>query len=251
MKANIVQIKDVTLESPIMIEGLPGVGHVGKLVAEHMVEELGGDKIIEIYSHHFPPQVLVMSDGTVELAKNEVYACSGGKYDLLILVGDYQSTTNIGHYELTNAYLDIAQKYGVTRIYTLGGYGVGHLVEKPRVLGAVNNIKLVDEMKGYGISFEEKEPGGGIIGASGLLLGMGEQKCIEAVCIMGETSGYIVDPRSAQAVLKSLSQALSMEIDMGALEDRAKDMEKIIARLKEMEQAPPISPIKEDLSYIG
>ncbi|MFC1787054.1 proteasome assembly chaperone family protein [Halobacteriota archaeon] len=251
VETSIVQIKDVTLKNPIMIEGLPGVGHVGKLVAEHIVEELGADKIIEIHSSHFPPQVLVMSDGTVELAKNEVYAFSGGKYDLLILLGDYQSTTNIGHYELTKVYLDIAQKYGVTRIYTLGGYGVGHLVEKPRVLGAVNNIKLVDEMKGYGISFEEDEPGGGIIGASGLLLGMGEQKGIDAVCIMGETSGYLVDPKSAQAVLRSLCQALSMEIDMGALEDRAKEMEKIIAKLREMEQAPSISPVKEDLSYIG
>lgn len=251
METSIVQIKDVILKNPIMIEGLPGIGHVGKLVAEHMVEELGAEKIIEIHSYHFPPQVLVMSDSTVELAKNEVYAWSGGKYDLLLLVGTYQSTTNIGHYELTGVYLDIAQKYGVKRIYTLGGYGVGHLVEKPRVLGAVNNIDLVDEMKKYEVSFEEDEPGGGIIGASGLLLGMGKQRGIDAVCLMGETSGYLVDPRSAQAVLRSLSKALGMKIDMRALEDRAKEMEKIIARLREMEQAPAIAPIEEDLSYIG
>ncbi len=251
METSIIQIKDVVLKNPIMIEGLPGIGHVGKLVAEHMVEELGAEKIIEIYSPHFPPQVLVMSDGTVELAKNEVYACSGGKYDLLLLVGAYQSTTNIGHYELTGVYLDIAQKYGVKRIYTLGGYGVGHLVEIPRVLGAVNNIDLVDEMKKYGVSFEEDEPGGGILGASGLLLGIGKQRGIDAVCLMGETSGYLVDPRSAQAVLKSLSKALGMKIDMRALEDRAKEMEKIIARLREMERAPAITPIEEDLSYIG
>ncbi|MDI6902368.1 MAG: proteasome assembly chaperone family protein [Methanocellales archaeon] len=251
METSIVQIKDVTLKTPIMIEGLPGVGHVGKLVAEHMVEELGADKIIEIHSSHFPPQVLVMGDGTVELVKNEIYAWSGGKYDLLILVGDYQSTTNIGHYELTRTYLDIAQKYDVKRIYTLGGYGVGHLVERPRVLGAVNDIGLVDEMRRYGVCFKENEPGGGIIGASGLLLGMGKQRGIDAICLMGETSGYLVDPRSAQAVLRVLSRALDMEIDMRALEDRAKEMEKIIARLREIERAHVRAPGEEDLSYIG
>jgi proteasome assembly chaperone (PAC2) family protein len=32
-----------------MIVGFPGVGHVGKLVAEHLVEELESTKIIEIY----------------------------------------------------------------------------------------------------------------------------------------------------------------------------------------------------------
>ena len=34
------RIKEVTLKDPILVEGLPGVGHVGKLVADHMVEEL-------------------------------------------------------------------------------------------------------------------------------------------------------------------------------------------------------------------
>ncbi|RQW77125.1 MAG: proteasome assembly chaperone family protein, partial [Methanothrix sp.] len=59
------RIKEVTLKDPILIEGLPGVGHVGKLVADHMVEELHAEKIIEIYSPHFPPQVMVKEDGTI------------------------------------------------------------------------------------------------------------------------------------------------------------------------------------------
>ena len=36
----VVRIKEVALKDPILVEGLPGVGHVGKLVADHMVEEL-------------------------------------------------------------------------------------------------------------------------------------------------------------------------------------------------------------------
>lgn len=246
----VITTNDVTLENPTMIEGLPGVGHVGKLVAEHMVEESGADKIIEIYSPHFPPQVLVMDDGTARLARNEIYVDQ--KHNLLILVGDYQSTTNEGHYELTRIYLDIAKKYGVKRIYTLGGYGIGKLIDKPRVLGAANKLELVDEMKKYGVEFKEDEPGGGVIGASGLLLGMGALEDIEAVCLMGETSGYLVDPKSAQAVLGVLSKTLGIDIDMSALEERAIEMEKIVAKLREMEkmQMKPIQ-VDTDLSYIG
>lgn len=249
-ETTVIQLKDVRLENPIVVEGLPGVGHVGKLVAEHMVGELNAEKIIEIYSPHFPPQVLVADDGTVKLVRNEVYADK--KHNLLLIIGDYQSVTNEGHYELTGVYLDIAEKYGVKRIYTLGGYGIGQLVDKPRVLGATNKPELVDEMKKYGIQFKENEPGGGIIGASGLMLGLGELRGIEAVCLMGETSGYLVDPSSAQAVLKVLSKILGIDIDMSALEKRAKDMEKIVAKLREMEKAQlkPIST-EEDLRYIG
>ena len=173
IKTTILRSKKPRLKNPILIEGLPGVGHVGKLVAEHMVAELGAKKIMEIYSPHFPPQVIVEDDGTVRLVSNELYAYkTKGKHDLLILVGDHQSTTNEGHYELCGVFLDIVEEFKVRRVYTLGGYGVGQLVETDTVLGAANSIELVRELKEYGVEFRANEPGGGIVGASGLMLGL-------------------------------------------------------------------------------
>ena len=250
-RIEVKRITDVKLKKPILVEGLPGIGHVGKLVAEHMIDELGAKKIAEVYSSHFPPQVIVLADGSVRMVRSELYAVNSGKQDLLILVGDHQSATNEGHYELTSAYLELAKENGVQRIYTLGGYGLGQLVEKPAVLGAVNNLALVEEMKRYGVVFKENEPGGGIVGASGLLLGLGGLMGIDGICLMGETSGYLVDPKSAQAVLTVLSKALNIDINMQALEDRAKDMEKIVARLREMEQTGMHEVAsEEDLRYI-
>lgn len=255
MKETIIKvIKKVKLEDPILIEGLPGVGHVGKLVAEHIVEELNAEKIIEIYSPHFPPQVLINDDFIAELVKNEVYAYkSDNKIDILIVVGDHQSVTNEGHYEVSGIILDIAQEYDVKRIYTLGGYGTGQLVENGTVLGAVNNTDMIEEMKKYGIEFRDNEPAGGIVGVSGLILGMSRFRNIDAACLMGITSGYLVDPKSAQAVLDVLCEILDLEIDTQALEDRAKEMEKIIAKIVEIEQMQMQHEIgaDEDLRYIG
>lgn len=255
MKETIIKvIKKVKLEDPILIEGLPGVGHVGKLVAEHIVEELNAEKIIEIYSPHFPPQVLINDDFIAELVKNEVYAYkSDNKIDILIVVGDHQSVTNEGHYEISGIILDIAQEYDVKRIYTLGGYGTGQLVENGTVLGAVNNIDMIEEMKKYGIEFRDNEPAGGIVGVSGLILGMSRFRDIDAACLMGITSGYLVDPKSAQAVLDVLCEILDLKIDTQALEDRAKEMEKIIAKIVEIEQMQMQHEIgtDEDLRYIG
>ncbi len=256
MKETVVRkIMEIELEAPIMIEGLPGVGHVGKLVAEHLIEELGAEKIMEIYSPHFPPQVLVLEDGTVKQVRNEIYACRPGKGipDLLIVVGDYQSATNEGHYELTGIFLDLAEEFGVRRIYTLGGYGTGQFVETPQVLGATNRLALVEEMKELGVVFHENEPGGGIIGVSGLLVGLGELRGIDGVCLMGITSGYLVDPKSAQEVLKVLCKALNIQVGMQALEERAKEMERIVGKLQEMEKAqmPYGGGGEDDLRYIG
>jgi uncharacterized protein (TIGR00162 family) len=219
---------------------------VGKLVAEHMIHELGAEKIAEIHSIYFPPQVLIEKDGVARLVNNEIYRCDGDR-EMLFLVGDYQSTSSEGHYLLSSFYLDIAEELGVQRIITLGGYGVGHLVEEPRVLGAVNMPRLQEEVAKAGAIFTHDEPGGGIIGASGLLLGMGALRDIEGICLMGETSGYLVDPRSAHSLLGVLCGILGMDVDTTRLLERAEEMEHLVEKLRITEQAKS----DEELNYIG
>jgi hypothetical protein len=243
-ETTVVEYGEKALNEPVMIVGLPGIGLIGKLVAEHLIGELKAEKIMEIFSPNFPPQVNVNPDGTIKLVSNEVYAWSGNDKtpDLLILVGDYQSVTNDGHYELAGIYLDIAEKFKARRIYTLGGYGTGKLIDVPHVLYATNKAEVVEEIKSYGAMFSEGELSGGIIGASGLILGLGELRGIEAVCFMGETSGYLVDPKSAQAVLGVLCKALNLTVDTKELEARAAEIEKIITKIKEMEQQQQPGP---------
>jgi uncharacterized protein (TIGR00162 family) len=239
------------LKDPILIEGLPGVGNVGKLAAEHLVDQLKATKFIEIFSKYFPPQVLVDDSGVVKLVNNEMYFLKreGADHDLIILVGDYQGLTPDGQYELSDRMLRIAQEFGVTMTFTLGGYGLGKLIEKPRVLGAVSHEDLVDEMKEFGVTFSKGEPGSGIVGASGLLLGLGKVYDMRSVCLMGETSGYFVDPKAAQAVLEVLSKVLKIEVDFSDLEDKAEQIDMLTSKLKETE--PQTEPRKEDLGYIG
>ncbi|MCU0861096.1 MAG: PAC2 family protein, partial [Methanomassiliicoccales archaeon] len=167
----------------------------------------------------------------------------------IFLVGDYQGLTPEGQYELSDFVMELVRKWGVSRIYTLGGYGIGKMVEKPRVLGAATDMETVEEMKGKGVVFSKGEPGSGIVGASGLLLGFGKIEGVKAVCLMGETSGYFVDPKGAEAVLRILASILGVEIDFRELESKAEQIDLITSRLKEIET--PQEPKREDLGYIG
>lgn len=235
------------VESPILIEGLPGIGHVGKLVAEHIIHELGANKIAQIHSIYFPPQVIIEDDSVIRLANNEIFFYKDDSHQILFLVGDFQSTSNEGHYLLADHYLKLAEEFGVRRIYTLGGFGVGHLVEEPRVLAAVNRIELKEEAAEAGATFENGEPVGGIIGAAGLLLGLSAYHDIEGICLMGETSGYLVDPKSATSLLKVLSSLIGITIDSTTLMERGVDMERMVQKLIDGEQAVH----DEELRYIG
>ncbi|MCX6666041.1 MAG: proteasome assembly chaperone family protein [Euryarchaeota archaeon] len=245
--------KKPKLKNPIFIEGLPGIGNVGKVAVEHLIEVVGAKKFAEVYCKDFPPQVFINPDGTVKLVNNEFYYWTAKKKnqrDIVFLTGDYQALSAQGQYELAEKILDVVEEFGVKQMYTLGGYGLGHEIKDPKVLFATTDADLVKKVRKFGAVFRKNEPGGGIIGASGLLLGLGKLRGFEGVCFMGETPGYLVDPKSAKAVLKVLTKITNLgDVDLSQLEKKAKEIEFIAQQLQEIEG---LSREKtDDLRYIG
>lgn len=241
------------LDEPILLEGLPGIGHVGKLAVEHIIEELGAEKFAELYSDYFPHHILIDSDGILHSVKNEFYFMKLGDKDVIVLVGDAQATESEGHYQVTRKILDLAEEFNVDQIITLGGLATGrYSKEESRVIGVVNQPELLDKFHELGISIEEES--GPIVGVSGLLLGMSKLRGIKGICLLGETHGMLVDHRSAQSVLNILSKILDFSIDTTTLSDRAKKTEEIIRKIREEERLRREKMAREedkDLSYIG
>ena len=104
-------------------------------------------------------------------------------------------------------------------------------------------------MKKHDVVFSKNEPGNGIVGASGLLLGLGSLKGVEGVCLMGETSGFFVDPNSAMFIVQTLAKILDREINVDGLSKKSEEMDAVTSKLKEMDEMP--EPSREDLRYIG
>ncbi len=245
------------LKDPLFIEGLPGVGNVGKLAAEHLIDEIEATLFAEIYSIYLPPQVLVDEDGIARLVNNLMYYKKGvgdKERDIIILTGDYQGMTPQGQYILTDRLLTIAKEMNVGMIFSLGGYGQGQMVDKPRVLGAVTGPELVEEAEERGIIFDQDHPASGIVGASGLLLGLGKSVYdMDGICLMGETSGYFVDPTAAREVLEVLTSYIGIsEISYEELDEKAAEVEALASKVMELEMSNLGKDTKrEDLSYIG
>lgn len=224
-------IEKPKLKNSILIEGLPGIGLVGKIAVEHLLDELKAKKFAEIYSPYLPPQVLIQADGTVKLVNMELYYHQEEKNDLILLVGDFQGITPDSQYQISGKILDFLEKFNLKKIFTLGGLGTGSIVKSPRVFGATTSKKLVKEMKKYKVIFRGD---GGIFGAAGLLIGLGMQRNYDGICLMGETHGQIIDARAAEAVLTTLTKILGIQVDMTKLEDKAKKTEEQMNRVKKM-----------------
>jgi uncharacterized protein (TIGR00162 family) len=243
------------LYKPVLIEGLPGIGNVGKMTVEYMVEKLKAKKFAEIYSDNFPYHVFINKKSVVELPKNELYFFKGKKQDLVFLTGDFQSMTPQGHYELTDAVLKFLKDLGVKMMITVGGFGVEGIPKEPRVLGAVTEEHIAEEFKEFGVSFEDGERVGMIVGASGLFLGLGKLQGLDGICLMGETFArpMFTDARASKSVLEILSRYFGIELDMNDMNKKAKELDKAITKAKELEEqmAKKLSKPSEELRYIG
>jgi len=262
MSTKIIELEKPKLRNPIFIEGLPGVGNVGRIAAGYLLEELKAKKFAELFSSHFMPFVLLHQSSAVHVLKNEFYYYKGKDRDVIILVGDSQSVNPEGHYEIAETILDYVEKLGVKEMITLAGLSVGEQVKEPKIIGAVSDPDLVKKYGGYGIDFEAGSRVGTIVGASGLLLGLGAARGMKGICLLGETVGFpiIPDPKSAEALLKVLIKMLKVKIDVSKLQKKVKEMEDFIKKIEEFQMRamgqmmkPQEKPgeQKEKLSYIG
>lgn len=267
MSTRIFELEKPKLKNPLFIEGLPGIGHVGRIAAQFLVEELKAKKFAELLSSHFMHYVLLQQSSSIHVLKNEFYyvkSKGSRQRDLILLIGDSQSIDPEGHYEIAHEILDYIKKFGVKDMITLGGLGIGEMKANPKVIGAVSDDGLNKQYKNFGIDFDAGNKIGTIIGASGLLLGLGKVYGMKGICLLGETSGYPIlpDPKAAEAVLKVLMKMLNVRLDINKLNKKVKEMEEFIKKIEEMQrkaigqmmqqQMPPKGKEgKEELSYIG
>lgn len=241
------------LENPIFIEGLTGIGHVGRTAVGYLVDQLEAEQFASLYSHHFPHWTFVNEEQEIDLIKNEFYFVKReeGQRDLIFLIGNAQSMDPLGHYRNTHRVIKFLNEIDIEDIITIGGYGKGEMVEDPSVLGVVSDSKLKEDYKDCDIKFDHSV--GKIVGASGLLLGIGKRYGLQGLCLLGETPGFLLsDPKATEEVLKILEKILDLEIDYSNLEDKIGEAEKVLKKIQKLQKEAQSSSDQEDkLGYIS
>ncbi len=231
----IKETASVNLENPILIEGLPGLGLVGKIAIRYLVKQLKAERFASLYSPHFPYFVLVGKKGGVRLLSGTFYFWKNrnGSNDLIFFTGDSQAQTIEGQYEISEHLLNFAEKHEVKMIVTIGGYRV-ETKEKPKVFGAATNKLLLDRALQAGAVMSPA--GSPIVGTAGLVLGMARFRKFDAVCLLGETRGYLPDPDAAKSVLEVLHAMFRFDVNLAGLDEEIEKAEKMVTRLQKIEE---------------
>lgn len=259
METEIDVTKEVDLEGATVIEGTPGIGHVGRLIAEHLIQELDAEQVADVYSPSLPPEVLVDSGKSRRTTVRVYYA---EEENLVIVTSDYISTDNAGHYHIAEALLDYIEENGASTVYALGGLdvseeepeeageglgdrmqegwrtgGMGPELKDPDIYGVVNDLALRDDLDSAGVLFDPDSEFGGVATVSGTLLNLGERRGVETAYLMGEVSGsHLVNPVTCEAVLEVLEDLAALDVGPEGLEERSIELEDLAMHM--IEESP-------------
>ncbi len=236
MKATYVkEFAKIEAHDPVLIEGLPGLGLVGKIAMRYLIKQLKAQKFAYLYSPHFPYFVLVNKKGNVRLLRGAFYYVKNpaGPQDLILFTGDSQSQTIEGQYEIADEMLSFAKKHAVGTIVTIGGYRM-EATEKPKVIVAGTTPQILDKALAAGATLSPS--GSPIVGTAGLILGLARFKKIDALCLLGETRGYLPDPLAARSVLEVLRGMFQFNVDLAGLDEDISKADKMVTRLQQIEQ---------------
>ncbi|MFH1400073.1 MAG: PAC2 family protein [Nanoarchaeota archaeon] len=249
----VTRVKQVNAKDVICVEGLPGIGNVGKIAVDIIIDELKPVKVASFFSNSLPNSVFVNERGLVDLPAIEMYHKRIAKKDFFFLSGDVQPVDEEASYELTDALLDFLVSYSCREIVTLGGIGLSEVPSDPKVFCTGNNLGLVRSFREHGARTNVYGVVGPIIGLSGLLLGLGKRRRIPAAGLLCETYGHplYIGLSGAHRLLQILNSKYGFRVPLA-------DLETEMAQMLELDQkSGGTSKISKkllkykDINYIG
>ena len=170
------------------------------------------------------------SNTSLKLADGSLFSSN----DLILLTGDSQPVVPGSEYILSEQLLDLITKFKISNIFSLASYVTGTFVNEPKIYGTATNPDIVKSFRSLNISTLDN---GNITGMNGLILGLGKLRGIEGTCLLGETSGYVIDAKASKNILEILNKILGIKINMDEINKRSKDTELLIKNLEQQMMA--------------
>lgn len=239
---NNVKIITTDLKSinPVLIEGFPGIGLVGNIASQQIIDELKMEYVGSIDSRHFPP-IAVLYEGLINMA---VRIYESQEHNTLIIVSDIPVNPAMA-YDISKAILQWARSVNVREVVSLAG--IATMGDENKVFGAATTHEMLERIKDKVELFQM----GTISGISGSIMSECLVRGIPAISLLGATRSQNPDPRAASVVIDVLNVLYGFGINTGNLIEQAEKIEVEMQRLAEdvRTSEQPATPRKEFPMY--
>ena len=240
--SNSITIHEITkhnLKDPVLIDGFPGVGLVGTIVANFLINALKLERIGVIDSYKFPP-ISVVKDGEphnpMRLYAGEQICNDGSCNQVIVCVSEFTPPAEITK-DLVKTIMDWAEENGCKKIISAEGF-----ISGPKADGEKNDVYGVSSTLGSRkwIKDAKVKPFtyGTVGGITGALLNEGKIRKLNVLGLLAEVSEDSPDARAAANVIKAIDELLlAIELDPEPLLKEAQNLEQEVKIVRD--QAPP------------
>lgn len=250
-------LKNGKIKNATFVVGLPGIGNVGKIVTDFIIEQLNAKEIGKFYSD-IPPMVFPTRD-SVEFPSVKFYHANYKKSNFLFVAGDYQPR-EAKCFEFCTKILDLFQQLKGKEIIVLGGASLPEFTSNPSIYAIASKSSLIEK-------YRKVEPGlrtahgnlGPIVGVAGVLLGLAKDKNVDATAFLTETTDKdYFNLQSLKIALSLINKLTGINADSKKFDLRIKNMDEEISAIQNFfqeDKGKGLSVKEEkydfDVGYIG
>jgi len=223
--------QEMTFDSPMLIEGLPGVGLVGKIATDHLVSSLGMTYYGACYCDGLP-EVAVYREGKREF-KPPVRLYADPERDLLALQSDIPVSPSAAP-EFSACLVDWFAKQDITPVCLSG------LPEEkdgvPELYG-IGTGEAAAELDALELATPRES--GLVSGPTGAVLAEAGKRDLSAVCLVVQAHAQFPDPEAARVLLQhGIGPLAGVDIKTQSLVERAEEVSNARQQLaKRMQEA--------------
>ncbi|WP_435146222.1 proteasome assembly chaperone family protein [Halobaculum sp. P14] len=219
--AHVDVVSDADLHEPVLVEGLPGVGLVGKIAVDHLVDQLDMEHYANVHCEALPKAAAYGGGDSTLRTPVRLYAAP--EADLLALQSDVTVSPDAAA-EFAGCIADWFAEASVTPLYVAGLERDEPSDGAPRLRGvaAGEGDAVLDRV---GVSAPD-EPGI-VSGPAGALLSHALATDQTAVGLVVDADPKFPDPIAAQAVLEACVEPIAdVDVDSDRLESQATQIQR-------------------------
>lgn len=229
-----VRTDDVDLDEPVLVEGLPGVGLVGKIAVDHLVEQLDMTYFASIDCEGLP-RVSIYREGERTL-RPAVRLYVDEERDLLALQSDIPVSPSRAP-EFATCLTGWVAERDATPVY-LSGLRRKQKRTPPAMYGVATGEggQLLDEL-----DIDVPTETGVVSGPTGALLNRAGERGIDGVGLIVESDPQFPDPEAARMLIdKGIEPLTGVDVGTDELVEQAEDIrdqkEQLAAQMQQAER---------------
>ena len=225
---------------PIIVEGFPGIGYVGTITVEYMINHLDAKPIGLIFDEKIPPVAMLYKNQTRRLM--EIYYA---KKENIVFIHAITGIRGM-EWDIADTILELAKTLNAKEIISLEGVVSPLDDQLSRVFIRSNYSNSEKEFLKMGV---EKLENGAVTGVTGALMLKSEH--VNSTFLFAETSAGMPDSRSSAELIKYLDSYLGLKIDPTPLIKQAEEFENKLKDLVKLSLNGSEEKNKDNLSYLG